>query len=118
VGRGVNVSVGTVVGKGVLISVEVGAKLVHRGGNKHRVFDAENMSGCYRKPVEDFRKRILAMRRQHITSATIIKNLLSAEGHLVIANLPFCVSAESSMMIMATPHCESFYHEQPNHLTT
>jgi hypothetical protein len=33
--------------------------LVHRGGNKHRVFDAENMSGCYRKPVEDFRKRVL-----------------------------------------------------------
>jgi predicted ATPase len=35
--------------------------LVHRGGNKHRVFDAENMSGCYRKPVEDFRKRVLAI---------------------------------------------------------
>ena len=36
--------------------------LVHRGGNKHQVFDAENMSGCYRKPVEDFRKRILVHR--------------------------------------------------------
>jgi hypothetical protein len=36
--------------------------LLHRGGNKHRVFDAENMSGCYRKPVEDFRKRVLRFR--------------------------------------------------------
>jgi hypothetical protein len=39
--------------------VEQFAALVHRGGNKHQVFDAENMSGCYQKPVEDFRKRVL-----------------------------------------------------------